>query len=214
LAGGGWALLHTYHLRYDKPAGISYKVDVEDSQQFQTLAHHEDETVTYTSYVDADGVRMFLDLDAGEWLVFPEEWIDKYVVVEERDGDYDFGGDDEADDSFLQDELISFSHHVTGQEYEAQMENGMRMLYDEELGSWVPIPICLEVFIPAVTRALYAIDQELPGWSSVDEKVLALRAQRYNAQDTVAWKMTEMECVACSRTASCARAWRVMGGEV
>lgn len=49
------------------------------------------------------------------------------------------------------------------------------------------------VQVPEVTRALYKISKELPNWSSVIEKVLALRQHNYSIDLTIAWKLTEME---------------------
>jgi hypothetical protein len=85
------------------------------------------------------------------------------------------------------------AHALTGQEYEAQLERGVRMLYDENTGNWITIPICLEIYVPEVTRALYKMGKELPNWTNLAEKVLSLRAAKYDTQKALAWKMTEME---------------------
>ena len=153
-----------------------------------------DGSVTHTSFVDVTGQRWYLDLDNGQWEMFPEEWVDQFQVIEEQDGG-NFGFEDiiEDEEDLMDGQLIQFAHAITGQEYEAQLEQGVRMLYDENTGDWIQIPICLEIYVPEVTRALYEMGKDLPNWTNLSEKVLSLRANRYNPQMAVAWKMTEME---------------------
>jgi len=180
-------------ITYEKPAGIEYKVKHEDTQEFQTLVNTNDEAESYISYVDETNVRWYMDPESGGWQEVPQSWAKDFEVQEDQHADaldFDDIEEEEEDMTVVQEK---FCHHMTGQEYECEFTNGVRMMYDEESCDWINIPIAFEVYCPAVIRALYKIKCDLPAWDSINEKILALRLHKYNVDKTIAWKFFEME---------------------
>eukprot|EP00039_Didymoeca_costata_P005265 m.80093 g.80093 ORF g.80093 m.80093 type:complete len:1053 (+) comp12740_c0_seq2:592-3750(+) len=176
-------------MTYDKPVGISYRVEFDDQQEFQTLIHVSEDT-TLSSFVDKNGIRFYLDPDSQQWVQFPDSWVDSFEVVSERAFEFNT----ETNYAKVEDNrYIRFVHPVTGQEFESQIENDKRMLYDEKSGDWIRCPVCVEKYIPEVIRGLYQLRKQLPAWTNITEKILALRDNNYNAQEAVAWKITETE---------------------
>jgi hypothetical protein len=98
-------------MTYDKPAVVKYKVAADESQQFQMLSNLDGD-VTYTSFVDPEGQRWYLNLDDGEWAEFPEEWVEEFVVMDEQDADafgFDAIGEEaEEDEDYGDGPLIKF----------------------------------------------------------------------------------------------------------
>lgn len=75
--------------------------------------------------------------------------------------------------------------------HQALWDGTQRLLFDEENGVWIPMPVALEVFVPKVTRALAKLEEEMPEWTDAYQRVLALRTNGYDVDATLAWKANE-----------------------
>eukprot|EP00041_Stephanoeca_diplocostata_P034802 m.1204873 g.1204873 ORF g.1204873 m.1204873 type:complete len:1126 (+) comp24582_c0_seq2:344-3721(+) len=186
-------------MTYDKPAGMDYLTAEGDEQKFELLTHRGNGTV-YTTTVDSHGQRFYLDMESSDWLPFPDEWLSACVGetasgadrqgngLENSWGTQDLSGRLGAGEDG---QVTRFTHPITGVEYESLMEKGKRLIFDVDEGDWVPIPLTLDAYVPSVVRALATIQEEIPSWSSLQEKILALRQHGYNTKNTIMWKLRE-----------------------
>lgn len=141
-----------------------------------------------TSYVEDSGQRMYLDWESNDWRDFPDEWYNDVALLE--DGAEGYAHDDV--DWTAEDEGPQRVQTLSGKQYDVAMEKGVRMYYSEEQSEWAPMPVALEVMVPSVIKALQRFEAEIPSWSNVNEKVLALRENGYRVDDTIEWKKKEM----------------------
>lgn len=176
-------------MTYDKPGCVEDRV--EDNCTFEQLVSIADGT-TLMSFLDEEtGVRMYLDWESGGWKALDDGWEEHYVLDDSLSPNSD-PWDQNYASSAPTDGLQRFRNPFNGVEYEASVENGQRMLFNDNTGEWVPIPVSLEIYVPEVTQALYDIEQRIPAWTNVVEKVLALRQHGYDVARVVEWKLGEM----------------------
>ena len=73
-------------MTYEKPAGMKYVLPEEDAQQEFEMMTNITTSEALTTYVDAfTGIRMYLNIESGEWTDFPDDWYPEYRL-EKEDG--------------------------------------------------------------------------------------------------------------------------------
>jgi hypothetical protein len=144
-------------------------------------------TQVYTSFVNAFGERLFLDFKSGEWLPFPDE-----LLQEIEDIVKDMYDDDKAEVASIAGPVEEvFLVPSTGRRYETMLEDGKRTYFDEKSGEWATIPISLEAHVPSVMKILGEMQQLMPEWRDITERIMALRQHNYNVKHTLDWKRRE-----------------------
>lgn len=169
-------------MTYDRPACIASLGRSEEDvmRDFQQMVRISDGAV-FTSFVADDGIRLYLDWDAGDWCVFPAEQESEFII----EASHLYDNDPWVDE--YNDTLERFSHPLTKIEYETSSEGGQRLIFDVDTKEWISIPVLLEVYVPSVMRALGLIRQHTPSWTNAFEQILALRLHHYNPEEVIAW---------------------------
>ncbi len=88
-----------------------------------------------------------------------------------------------------------FRHPTLGvlSTYVFQLKRNVRFFFDEESGAWQMLPVAWEATLPGMAKQIRAIQRVLPHWTSVTEICLALRANDYDPEATIAWRLDELK---------------------
>eukprot|EP00048_Salpingoeca_helianthica_P013128 m.196045 g.196045 ORF g.196045 m.196045 type:complete len:1328 (+) comp15460_c15_seq13:156-4139(+) len=168
-------------MTHDKPAAF-----VEPTSETQAFAQVFVPSIgkVLTTCVDEAGRALVLDWDRGQWMAMPSEWAAEAEPVTD---DAAWEPDLDSDTECVKDSMERFIHPGTGVEYESIMEDGRRLFFDDDSNSWQPIPVPLELHVPAVITALKKMQGKVPARASLVEQILALRYNKYDVLATIGW---------------------------
>ena len=103
--------------------------DDDDEDEAPTVAFMTKDGVKHDTYVDENGVRMYVDYNKGEWLVMPKEWLVGGHVVEEDE--------EEANEEYGTLVAPDGTEYTT---YDGTENVPAKFYLDEESGDWLKVP--------------------------------------------------------------------------
>lgn len=185
------AYYNTVHdaMTYDKP--VAFVETASETQAFTQVFVPSIGKVLTTCTDEASGRLLVLDWEGGQWVEMPDDWAAEATPV--ADGQGWMYEQPDSDTEIVRDSMERFVHPGTGVEYEAILENGKRLYFDDDTNAWQPIPVGLELHVPAVAAALAKMRGRIPTHASIVEQVLALRLHKYEVHATIGWYNCEID---------------------